>query len=67
MPKVSVKVDSGEKRYRAYSDLDINELEFMVKHLESDSKRAKNDPSLRKQVLGAVQEAKEEIAKRLKK
>ena len=67
MPKVSVNVDTGEKRYKTYSDLNIDELESMVKHLETDSKRAKNDHQLRKQVLGAVQEAKEEIAKRLKK
>jgi|TARA_B100001094_G_scaffold277569_1_gene286513 hypothetical protein len=67
MPKVSVNVDSGDERCRRYSDLRPDELEHMVKHLENDAKRAKSDPHLRRQVLGAVQEAKEEIAKRIKR
>ena len=69
MPKVNVTVDSGarDERCRSYSDLKADELEFMVKHFENDAKRAAHDPHLRIQVVGAVQEAKEEIAKRLKK
>ena len=46
-----------------YSD----ELKDLVKSLESDSKRAKKNPALREQVLGAVSEAKTEIAKRIVK
>ena len=69
MPKVSVKVDSGEKRYRAYSDLDINELEVIVEDLENMSINALKNKKLdiRKTILGAVKEAKLEVEKRLKK
>ena len=52
MPKVNVTVDSGarDERCRSYSDLKADELEFMVKHLENDAKRAAHDPHLRRQV-----------------
>ena len=66
MPKVKVTV-SADKRYRSYQDLSYNELKDLVKSLESDSKRAKKNPILREQVLGAVSEAKTEIAKRIVK
>jgi len=66
MPKVKVTV-SADKRYRSYKDLSYNELKDLVKTLESDSKRAKKNPVLREQVLGAVTEAKTEIAKRIVK
>ena len=66
MPKVKVTV-SADKRYRSYQDLSYNELKDLVKSLESDSKRVKKNPSLRNQVLGAVSEAKTEIAKRIVK
>jgi hypothetical protein len=64
MPKVKVQITS-DKRYRNYKDLSYNELNDLVKSLESDSKRAKQNPILREQVLGAVSEAKTEIAKRI--
>jgi hypothetical protein len=64
MPKVKVQITS-DKRYRSYKDLSYNELNDLVKSLESDSKRAKQNPILREQVLGAVSEAKTEIAKRI--
>tara|TARA_B100000809_G_C15034038_1_gene493086 strand:+ start:523 stop:723 length:201 start_codon:yes stop_codon:yes gene_type:complete len=64
MPKVKVQITS-DKRYRNYKDLSYNELNDLVKSLESDSKRAKKNPILREQVLGAVSEAKTEIAKRI--
>jgi hypothetical protein len=64
MPKVKVQVTS-DKRYRSYKDLSYDELNELVKSLESDSKRAKKNPILREQVLGAVSEAKTEIAKRI--
>ena len=66
MPKVKVTV-SADKRYQSYQDLSYNELKDLVKSLESDSKRAKKNPALRDQVLGAVIEAKTEIAKRIVK
>ena len=66
MPKVKIQVTS-DKRYRSYKDLSYNELKDLVKSLESDSKRAKKNPVLREQVLGAVTEAKTEIAKRIVK
>jgi len=66
MPKVKVKIIS-DKRYQSYQDLSYNELKDLVKSLESDSKRAKKNPALRDQVLGAVIEAKTEIAKRIVK
>ena len=66
MPKVKIQVTS-DNRYRSYKDLSYNELKDLVKSLESDSKRAKKNPVLREQVLGAVTEAKTEIAKRIVK
>ena len=66
MPKVKIQVTS-DNRYRSYKDLSYNELKDLVKSLESDSKRVKKNPSLRNQVLGAVSEAKTEIAKRIVK
>tara|TARA_B100001245_G_scaffold123448_1_gene90875 strand:+ start:178 stop:378 length:201 start_codon:yes stop_codon:yes gene_type:complete len=66
MPKVKIQVTS-DNRYRSYKDLSYNELKDLVKSLESDSKRAKKNPALRDQVLGAVTEAKTEIAKRIVK
>ena len=66
MPKIKVKIIS-DKRYQSYQDLSYNELKDLVKSLESDSKRAKKNPALRDQVLGAVIEAKTEIAKRIVK
>ena len=66
MPKVKIQVTS-DNRYRSYKDLSYNELKDLVKSLESDSKRAKKNPALREQVLGAVSEAKTEIAKRIVK
>ena len=66
MPKVKISV-TPDKRYRSYQDLSYNELKDLVKSLESDSKRAKKNPALREQVLGAVSEAKTEIAKRIVK
>ena len=66
MPKVKVKIIS-DKRYQSYQDLSYNELKDLVKSLESDSKRAKKNSTLREQVLGAVTEAKTEIAKRIVK
>ena len=66
MPKVKIQVTS-DNRYRSYKDLSYNELKDLVKSLESDSKRAKKNPVLREQVLGAVSEAKTEIAKRIVK
>tara|TARA_B100000745_G_scaffold241415_1_gene163879 strand:- start:1675 stop:1875 length:201 start_codon:yes stop_codon:yes gene_type:complete len=64
MPKVKVQVTS-DKRYRSYKDLSYDELNDLVKSLETDSKRAKKNATLREQVLGAVSEAKTEIAKRI--
>ena len=64
MPKVKVQITS-DKRYRNYKELSYDELNNLVKSLESDSKRAKKNPILREQVLGAVSEAKTEIAKRI--
>jgi len=66
MPKVKVNV-TADKRYRSYQDLSYNELKDLVKSLETDSKRAKKNTSLRNQVLDAVSEAKTEIAKRIVK
>jgi len=64
MPKIKVEV-TPDKRYRSYKDLSYTELKELVKSLESDSKRAKQNPTLRNQILGAVIEAKTEIAKRI--
>ena len=64
MPKVKIKIIS-EERCRSYKELNYNELKSLVKSLETDSKRAKKDPSLCKQILESVHEAKTEIAKRI--
>ena len=58
-----------DKRYRKYSDCDINELEQIVNDLENMSISALKNKKLdiRKTILGAVNEAKIEIEKRLKK
>ncbi len=66
MPKVKVQV-TPDRRYRSYKDLSYDELKDLVISLEGDSKRAKKNPILREQVLGAVSEAKTEIAKRIVK
>ena len=64
MPKVKVNIIS-EERCQSYKELNYNELKSLVKSLETDSKRVKKDPSLRKQILESVHEAKTEIAKRI--
>jgi len=58
-----------DSRYRKYSDCDINELEEIVNDLENMSISALKNKKLdiRKTILGAVNEAKLEIEKRLKK
>ena len=58
-----------DSRYRKYSDCDINELEQIVNDLENMSISALKNKKLdiRKTILGAVNEAKLEIEKRLKK
>ena len=58
-----------DSRYRKYSDCDINELEEIVNDLENMSINALKNKKIdiRKTILGAVKEAKEEIEKRLKK
>ena len=58
-----------DSRYRKYSDCDIDELEQIVNDLENMSISALKNKKLniRKTILGAVNEAKLEIEKRLKK
>ena len=58
-----------DSRYRRYEDCDIDELEAIVDHLETMSISALKNKKLdiRKQILGAVKEAKLVIEKRLKK
>ena len=58
-----------DKRYRKYSDCDINELEQIVNDLENMSISALKNKKLdiRKTILSSVKEAKKEIEKRLKK
>ena len=55
--------------YKKYSECDIDELEQIVNDLENMSISALKSKKLdiRKTILGAVQEAKKEIEKRLKK
>tara|TARA_Y100001970_G_scaffold285937_1_gene406898 strand:+ start:4592 stop:4771 length:180 start_codon:yes stop_codon:yes gene_type:complete len=58
-----------DNRYKKYSECNIDELEQIVNDLENMSiaalKHRKKD--IRKSILGAVQEAKKVIEKRLKK
>jgi hypothetical protein len=58
-----------DKRYKSYSDCNIDELEVIVEDLENMSINALKNKKLdiRKTILGAVKEAKLEIEKRLKK
>tara|TARA_Y100000114_G_scaffold141637_1_gene147546 strand:- start:2820 stop:3002 length:183 start_codon:yes stop_codon:yes gene_type:complete len=58
-----------KSRYKKYSDCNIDELESIVNDLENMSIHALKNKKLdiRKTILGAVQEAKKEIEKRLKK
>ena len=55
--------------YKRYCDCNIDELEEIVNDLENMSISALKNKKLdiRKTILGAVKEAKEEIEKRLKK
>ena len=55
--------------YKRYCDCNIDELEEIVTDLENMSISALKNKKLdiRKTILGAVKEAKEEIEKRLKK
>ena len=55
--------------YKRYCDCNIDELEEIVSDLENMSISALKNKKLdiRKTILGAVKEAKEEIEKRLKK
>ena len=55
--------------YKRYCDCNIDELEEIVTDLENMSINALKNKKLdiRKTILGAVKEAKEEIEKRLKK
>ena len=55
--------------YKRYCDCNIDELEEIVNDLENMSISALKSKKLdiRKTILGAVKEAKEEIEKRLKK
>ena len=59
----------SDNRYKTYADLTLDELEQVVQDLENMSiaalKHRKKD--IRKSILGAVQEAKKVIEKRLKK
>ena len=58
-----------DSRYKTYRDCSIDELEDIVNDLENMSISALKNKKLdiRKTILGAVKEAKEEIEKRLKK
>ena len=58
-----------DSRYKRYCDCNIDELEEIVDDLENMSINALKNKKLdiRKTILGAVKEAKEEIEKRLKK
>ena len=58
-----------KSRYKRYCDCDIDELEEIVNDLENMSISALKNKKLdiRKTILGAVNEAKLEIEKRLKK
>ena len=55
--------------YKRYCDCNIDELEEIINDLENMSISALKNKKLdiRKTILGAVKEAKEEIEKRLKK
>ena len=55
--------------YKRYCDCNIDELEEIVTDLENMSISALKNKKIdiRKTILGAVKEAKEEIEKRLKK
>ena len=58
-----------DDNYKKYRDCDIDELEQIVNDLENMSINALKNKKIdiRKTILGAVKEAKEEIEKRLKK
>lgn len=58
-----------DKRYKTYSECDIDELEQIVDDLENMSINALKNKKLdiRKKILGAVKEAKIVIEKRIKK